>query len=140
MPAADTVAGATSSPPGTECWAAACLVQTILQEGMAAQVLQAGCLFCYLDKPPVLLSIPPACGVQQHRNVPPRQSPSCNYDLNYAAKQRPVFWFNFPPVLSVIVQKASISNYRSDSQLMWYSGRPELLLLWQWSSAHLFCR
>lgn len=29
---------------------------------------------------------------------------------------------------------------RSDSQLMRYSGRPEFLLLWQWSSAHLFCR
>lgn len=52
----------------------------------------------------------------------------------------PVLFSFFLLYCLLLYKRLQFKINRSDSQLMWYSGRPEFLLLWQWSSAHLFCR
>lgn len=70
----------------------------------------------------------------------PRAVPSRCSNLKYAVKQRPGFVSIFLLYCLLLYKRLQFKINRSDSQLMWYSGRPEFLLLWQWSSAHLFCR
>lgn len=104
--------------------------------------LGAGFLFCSQDNPPVLPHIHPsiAPGVHQQWEGAPWAVPSCYGNLKYAAKQRAAFVLIFPLYCLLLYKRLQFKINRSDSQLMWYSGRPEFLLLWQWSSAHLFCR
>lgn len=103
-------------------------------------VLGAGFLFCYLDKPLCSRASSQPAGVHRQREDAPRAMPSRCGDLKYAVKEGPGFVLIFLPYCLLLYKRLQFKINRSDSQLMWYSGRPEFLLLWQWSSAHLFCR
>lgn len=70
--------------------------------------------------------------------VPPPRCPPLR--PHQAAEQRPGFVLIFLQYCLLLYKRLQFKINRSDSQLMCYSGRPEFLLLWQWSLAHLFCR
>lgn len=82
----------------------------------------------------------PSTGFHRQREGAPRAMPSRYRNLKHAAKQSPAFVLILLLYCLLLYKRLQFKMNRSDSQLMWYSGRPEFLLLWQWSSAHLFCR
>lgn len=79
-------------------------------------------------------------GVHRQWEDAPQAMPSRCGNLKYAVKEGPGFVLILLPYCVLLYKRLQFKINRSDSQLMWYSGRPEFLLLWQWSSAHLFCR
>ena len=130
--------------PSTSLCAGACLMQTLPQERIVAQKAPG---FCGLDFFSVTW-ITPLCsrasiqptGIHWQREGVSWAMPTHDGDLKYVVKQRPVFVLIFLLYCLLLYKRLQFNINRSDSQLMWYSGRPEFLLLWQWRSAHLFCR